>query len=91
MKHIVTNLNDVNELVMFSNFVLGNFYFDTFFGELDVELFMFVNSDTQSELLHCTHIVDPNCTLVDINYVGTRVLNEVVAFRNLRKSFQTNL
>ena len=38
MKHTVTDLNDPNELVMFSNAILGNFYFDTFFGELEAEI-----------------------------------------------------
>ena len=37
MKHTVTNLNDPNEPVMFSNSILGNFYFETFFGELEAE------------------------------------------------------
>ena len=31
MKHTITDLNDTNELVMFSNSILGNFFFDTFF------------------------------------------------------------
>lgn len=35
MKHMVTDLNDTNEPVMFSNSMLGNFCFDTFFGELE--------------------------------------------------------
>ena len=37
MKHTVTDLNDLNEPVMFSNSILGNFFFETFFGELEVE------------------------------------------------------
>ena len=64
MKHMVTNLNDPNELVMFSNFVLGNFFFDTFSGELEVELFPFVNSNKKSKLLHTTHIDEPHCNIV---------------------------
>jgi hypothetical protein len=67
MKYTVTNLNDGNEPVMFSNSMLGNFHFDTFFGELEVELSPFANSNTQSILLHCTQIVEPNCTFVDIS------------------------
>ena len=35
MKHMVTNLNDSNEMVMCSKSTLGNFYFDTFFEELE--------------------------------------------------------
>ena len=48
MKHMVTNLNDPNELVMFSNSILSNFFFDTFFGELEVELSPLTDSDMQS-------------------------------------------
>jgi hypothetical protein len=32
MKHMVTDLNDPNEPVVFFNSVLGNYYFDTFLG-----------------------------------------------------------
>ena len=35
MKHTVTDLNDPNEPMMFSNSILGNFFFETFFGELE--------------------------------------------------------
>ena len=45
MKHTVTNLNDPNEMVMFSISILGNFSFDTFFEELEVELSHTANSD----------------------------------------------
>ena len=38
MKQMVTDLNDPNETVMFSRYILGNFSFDTFFEELEVEL-----------------------------------------------------
>ena len=65
MKHMVTNLNDTNELVMFFNSILGNVYFDTFFGELEVELSPFANSDKQSEFLHTTQIIEPHSTIVD--------------------------
>ena len=44
MKHTVTDLNDPNEPVMFSNSILGNFCFDMFFGELEVELSLLVDS-----------------------------------------------
>ena len=45
MKHVVTDLNDPNEPIMFSNSILGKFYFETFFGELEVELSPYVNSN----------------------------------------------
>ena len=65
MKHTETDPNDPNEPVMFSKSIPGNFCFDTFFGELEVELSPFADSNTQSELLHSTQIAEPNCTLVD--------------------------
>ena len=65
MKHTVTGLNDTNELVMFSNSILGNLCFDTFFGELEAELSPLENSYKQSELLHTTQIVEPHYTIVD--------------------------
>ena len=64
MKHIVTNLNDSNEMVMFSKYSFGNFYFDTFFEELEDELSHTTNSDKQSKLLHSNKIVELNYTLV---------------------------
>ena len=53
---MVTDLNDPNELVMFSNSILGNFLFDTFFGELEVKVSPLANSEKQLELLHSTQI-----------------------------------
>ena len=66
MKHTVTDLNDPNETVMFSISILGNFSFDTFFEELEVELYT-ANLDKQYELLHSNQIAKPNCTLVDLS------------------------
>ena len=37
MKHTVTDLNDPNELVMFSRSILGKFFFKTFSSELEVD------------------------------------------------------
>ena len=65
IKHTVTDLNDLNEPVMFSKSILGNFYFDMFFAELEEELSPLADSDMQSELLHSNQIVELNCTLVD--------------------------
>jgi ribonuclease HI len=65
MKHMVTDLNDSNEMVMCSKSTLGNFCFDTFFEELEGELSHTANSDKQSELLHSNQIAKLNCTLVD--------------------------
>ena len=65
MKHIVTDLNDPNKLVMFSNSILGNFCFDTFFGELEAEISPYANSNEQFELLHTTQIVKHHCNIVE--------------------------
>ena len=65
MRHTVTDLNDRNEMVIFSRSILGNFSFDTFFEELEDELSHIANSDKQSKLLHSNQIAKLNCTLVD--------------------------
>jgi hypothetical protein len=52
---------------MFSTSILGNFCFETFFGELNAELSPNAISYTQYELLHSTQIAEPHCTLVDIS------------------------
>ena len=64
---MVTNLNDPNEMVMFSRSILGNLCFYTFFEELEAELSHTANSDKQSELLHSNQIAKLNCILVDLS------------------------
>jgi ribonuclease HI len=63
MKHTLTDLNDPNELVMFSYSILGNFFFETFFGELEEETSTCVDSYEQSKLLQITHTDEPHCTI----------------------------
>ena len=58
MKHMVTDLNDPNESIMFSRSILGNLYFDAFFKELEDKLSHTVNLDKQSKLLHSNQIVE---------------------------------
>lgn len=65
MKHTVTDLNDLNEPVMFSNSILRNFFFNTLFGELEVELYPLADLDQKFELLHLTQISNQNCTIAD--------------------------
>jgi hypothetical protein len=65
MKHIVTDLNDPNEPVLFNNSILGNYCSDTFFGDFTVDISPLVESNKQYEILHCTQIVEPNCNIVD--------------------------
>ena len=52
MKHTIIDLNDPNEPIMFSRSILGNFFFETFFGELEANLSPLVDSYNQFELLH---------------------------------------
>ena len=65
MKHMITDLNDPNESVMFSRSILDNLCFDTFFEELEVGLSPCANSNKQYKLLHSNHIAKQNYTLVD--------------------------
>ena len=65
MKHTVTDLNDPNEPIMFSNSMLGNFCFDTFFRDLEAEISPYANSNKQSELFHTTQIVELHCNIVE--------------------------
>ena len=62
---MLIDLNDTNEPIMFSNSILRNFFFDTFFGELEAKLSPLADLEKQSELLHTTQIVKPHCTIVD--------------------------
>jgi hypothetical protein len=58
MNCMVTKINDPNELVMFSRYILGNFCFQTFFCELEAELSPLADSYKQSKLLHSNQIVN---------------------------------
>ena len=52
MKHMVTDLNNPNEPIMFSRSILGNFCIDKFFEELEDKLSPSTNLDKKSKLLH---------------------------------------
>jgi hypothetical protein len=65
MKHMVTDLNDPNKPIMFSNSILGKLCFDTSFGELESEISPYTNSNELSKLLHSTHIVEPHYNIVE--------------------------
>jgi hypothetical protein len=67
MKHVVMNLNDPNEPIMFNHYVLGNYSSDSFFGNYSVEISSYAESNTQSEILHCTRIVEHRCNIPDVN------------------------
>ena len=65
MIHTITNVNDPNKSVMFSNSILGNIFFDTFFGEMEGELSPLADLDKQSKILHLIRISKQKCTIVD--------------------------
>jgi len=65
MKHVAIDLNDPNEPVMFNNSILGNYSYETFFGNFTAEPSSLVESESQSKILHCTQIVEPNCNMID--------------------------
>ena len=79
MKHTVTDLNDTNEPVMFNHSILGNFYFETFFSELEEEICTYADSNEQSELLQITQTDEPHCTILeDCTNVDTNNSSEIV-------------
>jgi hypothetical protein len=81
MKYIVIELNHPNELVVFSNSTLGNYCFDTFFGEFNAETCNAVQSYVQSEVLHYTQALELNYTIVEYNktnFVETKSTNIVL-------------
>jgi hypothetical protein len=85
MKHVVTDLNDLNELVMFNHSILGNYSYETFFGNFTVEPSSLMESDTQSEILHCTQIIEPNCNIVDQTNNSSDVQTNIVSRDKLEK------
>jgi hypothetical protein len=50
---------------MFNNSILGNYSYETFFGNFTFETSSLAESNTQFGILHCTQIVEPNCNIVD--------------------------
>ena len=64
IKYMVTYLNDTNESVVFSNSIMWNIFFDTFFGELEVELSPLADLDKQFEHLHSNQTAKNNYTIV---------------------------
>ena len=78
MKHVVTDLNDTNEPVMFNNSILGNYSYDTFFGNYTYETSSFTESNTQSEILHCTQIVESNSNIVYQTNITSSVQSNII-------------
>jgi len=69
MNYVVTELNDPNELVMFTNSILGNYSFDvcaieTCFREFHAETVEETVTNTQLESLPCNPIDGLSCIIV---------------------------
>lgn len=67
MKYTLTDLNDANEPIIFSNSRLGNYCFDYFFGNLIVDSSPFIDMRNQYEILHSTYIT----VTIYINSIST--------------------
>jgi hypothetical protein len=79
MKHVATNLNYPNEPIMFNHSTLGNYSYNSFFGNHIAEISPCVESSTQSEILHCTHIFETHCNIVDRNDNNNDVQSNIVS------------
>jgi hypothetical protein len=66
MKHTITKLEGPNEPIQFIQSILGNYFLETNFGNCTTKESP-LESDTQSELLHCTWIDDDNWIIVYVN------------------------
>jgi hypothetical protein len=82
MKHVVTYLNDSNEPIMFNQSILGNYNLDTFFGDFTTEISPHVESHMQSEILHCTQIVELDCNIVGRKDTNPNVQTNLVVKTN---------
>jgi hypothetical protein len=45
MNNVITYLNEPNELVMFNHYVLGNYSYDSFFGNYSAEISYYMESN----------------------------------------------
>ena len=65
---------------MFSHSILGNFYFESFFGALEAETSTCADSYEQFELLQITQTVEPHCTIVeDCTNLDTNISSDIVS------------
>ena len=64
MKYAATKLKYLQELVMFSDSIPGNYFFNTLFGDFNAETCNAVESYMQFEVLHFTQTIELNCTIV---------------------------
>ena len=71
MKHTVTELDDSNEPMLFTDTIMGNYMADSFFGNFEAEISPVQNSVQQSEVFHFTQVSDEisvlNTAHLDLN------------------------
>jgi hypothetical protein len=79
MKHAVTYLNDTNDPMMFNHSHLGNYNYDSFFGNHTVEISLHAKSFTQSKIHHFTQIVEPKFDIVDLTNTNSDVQTNIVS------------
>ena len=65
MKHTVIDFNNTKEPVMFLHSILGNFYFETLFGDLEAKSSTYTDSNKHSKLLQITQTDEPHYTIVE--------------------------
>ena len=71
MKHTVTELDDSNEPVLFTDTIMGNYVVDSFFGNLEAETSSVQDLEQQSKFFHITQVSDEipvlNTAHLDLN------------------------
>ena len=71
MKHTVTELDDSNEPVLFTDTIMGNYMVDSFFGNLEAETSSVQDPEQRSKVFHFTQVSDEilvlNTAHLDLN------------------------
>ena len=71
MKHTVTELDDSNEPVLFTDTIMGNYMEDSFFGDFEDETSSITGAEQQSEICHFSQVPDeipvPNVAHLDLS------------------------
>ena len=71
MKHTVTEIDDSNEPVLFTDTIMGNYTADSFFGNLEAEISEIPDSNQQSKICHFTQVPPeipvPDTSHLDLN------------------------
>jgi hypothetical protein len=71
MKNILIDLNEPNEPIMFNHSILGNCYYYSFCRNHKIDISSHVESNIQSEILHCTIIYNIDnyyCVILQPHY-----------------------